>query len=134
MMLTALVIILAFSIMGSVAVFIVVNGYINAIVGVALVPFMIAPSTRFLGQQGLSMIVNAGVALGVTSMTLSIGEGVLSNMNSDLHFTAVTLRAAVNVAIASIVVTVLSFGVGSAGGKAAGGLVGAALTGKRLAG
>lgn len=121
---TALLVLLGFTVMGCIAVYVVVMSYVNVVVGVSLIPFAIEPSTRFMAAPGIGLIMDAGISLGTTSVVLSVGHGVMQKLMAMQPMEEMTLRHGWNTFIASLLISVLSGGCAMLG-KA----TGAAVTG-----
>ncbi|HJY08043.1 MAG TPA: type IV secretion system protein [Bryobacteraceae bacterium] len=130
---TAVLVMLGFTVMGCIAVYVVVKSYVNVVVGVALIPFAVEPSTRFLAAPGIGLIMEAGISLGTTSVVLSVGHGVMQKLLAMQPPDEMTLRHGWNVFMASVLISVLSGGC-AAMGKIAGVAVSGALKAQRLFG
>lgn len=121
---TLVLTLLGYTLIGCIAVFVVVQSYVKAMVGVSLFPFLIEPSTRFLAMPGVGMVIGAGVSLGTTSMVLSIGHGAMQKLMTLPPGQEWTLGPAMNVMMGSFLIAVLS-GACAFLGNAVGGKVGA---------
>jgi len=108
---TALATLFGYMIIGIVAVVVVIYSYAGAMVAVALFPFLIEPSTRFLAAPGVGLVVSSGLSLGLTSMVLSVGHGAMAKLSAFDAGKEMTLGMAMNVMMASGLIAVLSGGV-----------------------
>jgi hypothetical protein len=101
-----LAVIITFGIMGAIAVLVMVQAYLQVIVGITLLPLAIEPSTRGLAAPGISMITSAGASLGTCSLVLGAGHRLLSA--SAAPPANGILRYAVNQALGASVFVLLS--------------------------
>jgi hypothetical protein len=101
---TALII--TFAIMGAIAVLVMVQAYLQVLVGITLLPLAIEPSTRGFAAPGISMIISAGASLGTCSLILGAGHRLLSA--SALPPAKGLLRYAINQSLGAIVIALLS--------------------------
>lgn len=96
--------VIVFILLGAITVLTTVKAYMNALMGIALMPFAIEPSTRWIAQTGISMTMEAGVSLGTMSIVIGVGYGVLQRVASvtaepDLRFGVNLLAAAVLIVV-----------------------------------
>ena len=87
----------------------VIKAKINAVVGIALLPFAIEPRTAFLAGRGLGLIVDSAISLGVTSVTIGIGYGLLSKLEIKPDFMDAP-KQAVYLILSAVIIVVLTGG------------------------
>lgn len=68
-----------FLMLGCMVVYVVVRSSLEAMLGLVLVPFVIERDLRFLAGKGFSMIIDAGMRLGATSIAVGVSYGVVRN-------------------------------------------------------